>query len=217
VVFQAVVEDEAKGRAGIMMLRFQDYRSVFLGVSLISVLLATSPVLSVVVSLTNGSERFSELWLLGPDHMAENYPFNVHVGEQYSVYLGLGNHMGESKYYAVYVKFRNQTQPLPNATLSTPSALLALNELRAFVSDGGTWEKLVTFSFLDVSRFGNSSFVNRLVIDDRVVWVNSSAIWDSENKGFYYQLFFELWLYNATIQGFEFHNRFVGIWLNMTG
>ena len=216
MVFQAIVEDEAECWAS-MMLRFQDYRSLFLVVSLISLLLAASPALSVVVSFPRGGEKFSELWLLGPNHMAENYPFNVRVGERYSVYLGLGNHMGESMYYAVYVKFRNQTQPLPNATISVPSSLPSLYEFRAFVSDGGTWEKPVTFSFLEASSFENASFVNRLVINDRALWVNSSGIWDSENKGFYYQLFFELWLYDVALQSFGFHNRFVGIWLNMTG
>ena len=197
-------------------MKFQDYSTLFLVSSLAFVLLAASPALSIVVSFPRGGERFSELWLLGPNHMAEDYPFNVRVGEQYSVYLGLGNHMGGSMYYAVYVKFRNQTQPLPNATTSTPSALPPLNEFRTFVSDGGTWEKLVTFSVSEASSFENASFVNRLIINDQNTWVNSSAIWDSENKGFYYQLFFELWFYNVASESFEFYNRFVGIWLNMT-
>jgi len=215
MVLQAAVEDEAEGRAS-MTLRFQDYRTLFLGISLGFVLLAASPALSIVISFPSGEERFSELWLLGPNHMAEDYPFNVQVGEQYNVYLGLGNHMGGSMYYAVYVKFRNQTQPLPNAIMSLPSSLPSLYEFRAFVPDGGAWEKLVTFSVLEASLYENLSFVNRLVINDRGVRVSSSAIWDSENKGFYYQLFFELWLYDVTSQSFRFHNRLVGIWLNMT-
>ena len=197
-------------------MKFQDYSTLFLVSSLAFVLLAASPALSIVVSFPRGGERFSELWLLGSNHMAEDYPFNVRVGEQYSVFLGLGNHMGGSMYYAVYVKFRNQTQPLPNATVSMPSSLPSLCEFRAVVVDGGTWEKLVTFSVLEDSSYRNSSFVNRLVINDRVLRVNSSAIWDSEQKGFFYQLFFELWFYDVPSESFEFHNRFVGIWLNMT-
>jgi hypothetical protein len=124
--------------------------------------------------------------------------------------------MGGSMYYVVYVKFRNQTQPLPNATLAMPSSMSSLYEFRAVVVDGGTWEKLVTFSVLEASSFENSSHVNCLVIDGRVLRVDSSAVWDSEQKGFFYQLFFELWLYNVASESFEFHNRFVGIWLNMT-
>ena len=199
-----------------MTFKFQDYRSVFLAASLVFVLLGASPALSTVISLPRGGERFSELWLLGPNHMAEDYPFNVKVGELYKVHLGVGNHMGESMYYAVYVKFRNQTQPLPNATASMPSLLPVLLDFRAFVGDGETWEKPVVFSVAQASRAGNSSFVDQLVINGRSVWVNSSAVWDVENNGFYYQLFFELWLYDVASQGFGFHSRFVGIWLNMT-
>jgi hypothetical protein len=41
-------------------------------------------------------------------------------------------------------------------------------------------------------------------------------MWDSESHGFLFQLFFELWLYDLASQGFQYHNRFVGVWLNMT-
>jgi len=214
MVLSTTVEDEAEGWAS---MTFEDYRALFLVTSLIGVLLVASPALSLVVSFSSGVEKFSELWLLGPTHMAGDYPFNVRVGEQYSFYLGLGNHMGGSVYYAVYVKFRNQTQPLPNATLSEPSSLPSLFEFRAFVSDSGTWEERVVFSVLEASRVENSSFVNHLLIDNRTVTVGSSVIWDVEKTGFFYQLFFELWIYDVTLHGFGFHNRFVGIWLNMTG
>jgi len=49
-----------------------------------------------------------------------------------------------------------------------------------------------------------------------VISMDSSSGWDLENSGFYYQVFFELWLYDTSLQGFQYHNRFVGIWLNMT-
>lgn len=195
-----------------MTLRLQYYRNLLLAACLIALLLAALPALSVLVTFPKVGERFSELWLLGPYHMAENYPFNVTAGQPYTVYLGIGNHMGSSAYYAVYVKFRNQTQPLPNATASTPSSLPVLYEIRAFVQEGQTWEKLITFSVW----YQNSSVVNRLVINDRSVWTNSSTFWDPERDGFYYQLFFELWIYDTSSKNFGFHNRFVGIWLNMT-
>ena len=80
------------------------------------------------------------------------------------------------------------------------------------------WSLLpLTFRVLEALRFDGSMFVGRLAINDVVFVVNSSAKWDSEYKGFYYQLFFELWIYNVEFQAFEFHNRFVGLWLNMTG
>jgi hypothetical protein len=179
-------------------------------------LIAAAPTLGLIVQFPSGGKKLSELWILGPNHMAEDYPFNVRVNESYSVFVGVGNHMGVSSYYLVYVKFRNQTQSLPNDTSSEPSPLAPLYEFRAFVKDGGTWETRVAFGFPDVSFYGNSVSVNRVIINDEAFTVGAFSNWDSEHNGFYYQLFFELWLYNVASQSFQFHNRFVGIWLNMT-
>jgi len=197
-------------------LKFQDYRTLFQVASLTFVLLAASPVLSMVVSFPRGGESFSELWLLGPNHMAEDYPFNVQTGESYSLFLGVGNQLGYSAYYLVYAKFRNQSQPLPNASSSEPSPLPSVYEFRLFVADGGVWEAPVTFRILTASIQGDSIVVESVSINDRVFQVGWSLIWDSENSGFYFQLFFELWLYNMTLSSFQDHNRYVGIWLNMT-
>jgi len=196
-------------------MNLEDYRAVFAVGSLVLILIIAAPTLGLIVPFQRKTERFSELWVLGPNRMAEDYPFNIRVNETYRVFVGVGNHMGSSLYYMVYVKFRNQTQSLPSA--SEPSLLPPLFEFRAFVVDGGTLEVPVTFDVLEASRDNDSIFVYRLSINDVVFSVNASARWDSEHKGFYYQLFFELWFYNMASQSFQFHNRFVGIWLNMTG
>ena len=198
-------------------MNFEDYRTVFQVGSLVFVLLAASPALSLVVSFPRGGESFSELWLLGPNHMAEDYPFNVQAGEDYSLFLGVGNHLGHSAYYLVYAKFRNQTQPLPNASSSEPSSLSSLYTFEFFLADGDVWETPVIFQVLSASFQGNVVVVDRISVDDRAFQVGCSLTWDSENSGFYFQLFFELWLYNSERSSFEFHDRFVGIWLNMTG
>jgi len=54
-------------------------------------------------------------------------------------------------------------------------------------------------------------------MNDDVFSVDKLAPWDGKNNGYYYQLFVELWIYMVESDGFEYHNRFVGIWLNMTG
>ena len=198
-------------------MNFQDYRTVFQVGSLVFVLLAASPALSLVVSFPRGGESFSELWLLGPNHMAEDYPFNVQAGESYSLFLGVGNHLGHSAYYMVYAKFRNQTQPLPNASSSEPSSLPSIYEFQFFLADGDVWETPVTFEILGASVQGDSLVVESVSVNDRILQVVCPLIWDSEYSGFYFQLFFELWLYNSARSSFEFHDRFVGIWLNMTG
>lgn len=198
-------------------MNLEDYRTVFAAGSLVLILVAAFPGFSVVISLPESAERFSELWILGPEHMAEGYPFNVRVGErQGPVYIGVRNHMGASQYYLIYAKFRNQTQPLPDVLASEPSPLSPLYEFRFFLADGETWETPMSFVVNDVVFNRNSSFVGVISINDHVFPTNLSSGWNSERDGFYYQLFFELWLYRQDLQGFRFHNRFVGIWLNVT-
>jgi uncharacterized membrane protein len=198
-------------------MKFQDYRTVFQVSSLVLVLLAASPALSLIVSFPRSGESFSELWLLGSNHMAENFPFNVQTGEEISLFLGVGNHLGHSGYYLVYAKFRNQTQPPPNGNSSEPSSLHSIHEFQFLLADGDVWETPVTFEILDASVEGDSMVVESVSVNDRAFEVDCSSTWDSENKGFYFQLFFELWLYNSEGSSFQFNDRFVGIWLNMTG
>jgi len=198
-------------------MNFQDYRTFFVVGSLVSVLLAASPALSLVVSFPRGGESFSELWLLGPNHMAEDYPFNVYTDESYDLFLGVGNHLGHSAYFLVCAKFRNQTHPLPNASGSEPSSLPSVFDFQFFVSDGDVWETLITIKILNASVQGNTMIVESVSVNDKASQVGCSSIWDSENNGFYFQLFFELWLYDSGGSSFQFHDRFVGIWLNMTG
>jgi len=44
------------------------------------ILLIATPAISEVLRFPTG-EQFSELYILGPEHMAENYPFNIVVGQ----------------------------------------------------------------------------------------------------------------------------------------
>ncbi|MEM2506763.1 MAG: DUF1616 domain-containing protein [Nitrososphaeria archaeon] len=197
------------------MLKIDDYRLIFTSVGLIGVLWLASLTLSLVLRLPGG-ERFSQLWILGPEHMAENYPFNVKAGDDYLVYVGVGNHMGASAYYVVYVKFRNQTEPLPNATAGTPSSLPPLFEFRLIVENGESWEAPLKFSFSNFSVSENGSFVGSLTLNGISFSVNKLAFWDVERRGYFYQLFLELWIYDIESDALKFHNRFVGLWLNMT-
>jgi len=178
-------------------------------------LIVVSPTIAMIVSFPGG-EPFSEIWLLGEGHMAEGYPFNVKENETYRVYLGVGNHMGCLEYYRVYVKFRNQSEPLPDSLNGKPSMLPPLFEYRFFIRENETWETMVAFSFSGFSIDGNVSHVLHIIVDGYVLSVEKMAMWDSEGKGYYYQLFFELWIYDIAASSFQFHNRFVGIWLNMT-
>jgi len=200
-------------------MNVEEFRGWFIVGSLGLMLLAAAPTLALFIRLPNDSERFSELWLLGPGHKAEDYPFNVRVNEMCSVYVGVGNHLGSPAYYRIFVKFRNQTQPLTVASNATPSPLPELYEFDFFVRDSEVWEKLLNFRIVDVIRYDNYMIVNQLLVNEIVFQLSppSLAMWNSESSGFYYQLFFELWVYNMASQSFGFHNRLVGIWLNATG
>jgi len=193
------------------VLSLGDCRYAFIIVGLIGVLVFNVPSLMMFVHLPGG-ERFSELYVLGPGHMAEGYPFNVDAGVDYSVFLGVGNHLGESASYQVVVKMRNATEPLPNATSGVPSPLPMLYAYEVFLAEGQTWEEALIFRFDDV----NVSSGGRIRVNEAWMNVNETAIWDDVNSGYYYQVFVELWLYNTTSNSFGFHNRFVGLWLNMT-
>jgi len=196
-------------------MSFEDFKLLYIVLCLFLGLIILSPTLALVVRLPSG-ERFSELWVLGSGGLAEDYPFTIVDGEMYNVSLGVGNHMGGSEYYLVYVKVRNQTEALPDAFNGTPSVLEPDFEYRFFLRDNAVWERKTLFSFKGISFEGNLCRVSSFVVDGHVLDVDKLAVWDEENRGFYLQLFFELWRYDSTTSAFQYHNRFVGLWLNFT-
>jgi uncharacterized membrane protein len=124
-------------------------------------LLIASPAIAGAINPPSG-EQFSELYLLGPDQMAQNYPSNIAVGQNYSVYVNVANHMGASAYYALYVKLANATNQLPNTTLGTPSPLAPLYEYRFSIPDSTNWQSLLQFSASKAAIQGNNSQINTL-------------------------------------------------------
>ena len=197
-------------------MKLDEFRILFLVTGLVLTLIAASPALSLI-SLPRSGECFSEFWLLGPEHKAENFPFNVSINEEYNLYVGIGNQLDELAYYAVNVKFGNQIQQLPNSTTAEPSPLLPLYEFRFVLSDGNVWEAPLVFAIEYILLQQNVSLVQSVSVNGMVFPVNYTSTWDSDRNGFYFQMFFELWLYNMTSSNFQYHNSFVRLVLNMTG
>jgi hypothetical protein len=198
-------------------MNVREHLVLFMSATGILALLVASPALSRLLVLPR-TDHFTELWILDSNHMAEDYPFNITRNYNYSVFLGLGNRLGYCAYYLVEVKFRNQTQSAPDSSNRTPSSLPPLFNITAFVADEGVRELPLTFSFdygynetLSQVEFGS------LKLNDVVLsMTNQTIARDPSRRGFPGCLFFELWIYNSTINGFQYHERFVNRWLDMT-
>lgn len=195
-------------------MSIKDFRNLFVVCSLVLSFFAISPTLNLFFPFYI-EESFSELSVLGSNHMAKDYPFNVVLNREERLFVSVSNHMGESAYYRVCVKFRNQTRSFPSD--KEPSSLAPLYEFRVFLLDGGDWEREVKFNFLEALHSGDTVQVKKLMINNVIFELDSVSAWDSEYDGFYFQLFFELWSYDAKLHSFNYYERgFVGVWLNMT-
>ncbi|MGA2682199.1 MAG: DUF1616 domain-containing protein [Candidatus Bathyarchaeia archaeon] len=198
-----------------MKIRLKNVRTVLVTIGLIGVLLFASPTISLLVKTPSGL-KFSELYVLGPNHTFGNLPFNIVADVNYSVYLGVVNQMGSSCYYRSYVKIGNETGSLPNATLGTPSSLPALYEYNSLLVDGETWETPLTFEVNGLSFSGGISSIAGVTINGLEFPVNLTSAWDSKNSGYYYYLLVELWLFNSELDIPQYDNRYVSLFLNMT-
>jgi hypothetical protein len=197
-------------------VKLEDYRALFMVATLGCALVVTIPAIGLIVPSEGGSESFSELWLLGSNHLTTGYPFNVGPNEECGVFVGVGNHIGDSQHYRVYVKFSNGSSFLPDVDAGMPSVLSPLYEFRFFVDDGGVWESAVSFWFEDVAIEGDVLVVGDITINGVSFPVDVSTVWDPENEGYFFELFFELWRYDVEYNMFKFDDRFVGLRLNMT-
>lgn len=136
------------------------------------------------------------------------------AGRTYTVYLGVRNRLGNSAYYRIYVKLGNGAQSVPVTFNASPSQLSILDQFDFVVKDGDVWETPLVFQIVDAEQRNSTLIIGDVSINGITFWANITSVWDSIKTGFYYQLFSELWLYNATSQTFQYNNRLVQLWLN---
>lgn len=199
-------------------MNLDDYRRLFIVVTLCLALIAASPALVMLVPSEGDAKPFSELGLMGPNNTAENYPYNVSAGEMYNFYVDVANQMGDPEYYAVYVKFGNSSEL--ELTNSEPSSLSTLYEFRCFVDDEASWESPVSFEVQDLTLMNEPGetpvlTVGEAVINGAVFPVDSSVNWNAEYAGFYFRLSFELWRYDSASNDFVFQDCIVGLRLRI--
>ena len=196
-------------------MKLGDYKLIFVAVALVGVLLIASPAISGAIHLPAG-EAFSELYLLGPQGMAQDYPTNIVVDQNYSVYVNVGNHLGSLAYYVLYVKLANGTDQLPNATLGISSPLAPLYEYRFSLQDSTVYQQILSFTVIDATTTLTNAQINTLRINDQTANIDKSTVWNSNSSKFPYTLFFELWLFNEQTGSLEFNDRYVSLQLNLT-
>jgi uncharacterized membrane protein len=166
-----------------------------------------------IVKLPAG-EKFSELYLLGSQKMAQDLPFNILQGKNYTVYLGVGNHLDSLAYYLCSVKVRNQTETTIND--EKPRLSDAVYQYRTMLQNGVNWTVPLTFSFSEINFANTQSTLKTLTINDIKVNINKTTLFDQNNNGYYYQILVELWAFNSASGSFEYQNRSVYFWLNAT-
>ncbi len=196
-------------------MKLNEYKLVLVTLGLIGILLIASPTITNALHLSS-KEPFSALYLLGPGQMAAHYPFNVRTGLNYSVYVGVSNNLGSSAYYVLYVKLANESDPLPDGSLGTPSPIQPLYEQQLLIENNQNWVGKVSFTFSDTHASANQAFVGKLTVNNAVFEVNKPANWNSSTTGFYYKVFFELWRYNVPSGTVQYDDRFVTLRLNLT-
>jgi uncharacterized membrane protein len=162
------------------------------------------------------NETFSELYVLGSTHVAEDYPFNVSGGQTYSVFLGITNHMGGAMYYVLNVTIRNESDALPSTILGAESPLPSFCRYRVFLANNETWEEKLNFSLADVSVGLNASRIGTVSFNGVASQVNKTIAWDENRRGFYFQVLAELSTYDHASLKPVYSNRFVGLWMNVT-
>jgi hypothetical protein len=226
-------------------MAFHEYRVLFTAIIGILTLITASPALQRVLVYPQ-TEFFTEIWLLGPRHNAENYPHNITNNANYTAFLGVANHLGSCAYYIIEMKFRNETQSAPNSFNHTHSSLSSLYSLTIFVADNDILEVPFTFAFnykfQNVIRVVYSNVTvpqgpgKNATIEQRAYNVNVlqasfdslrfndvtlslkgySSDWNPKTREYFGNLIFELWVYNSSVGSFQYHERYVDLKFNMT-
>jgi hypothetical protein len=194
-------------------MKLKQYKLILISLGLIGALLIASPAISGLISLPQ-SEHFSELYLLGPEGMAQGYPNDILPNQNYTVYLDVANHLDSSAYYLVYIKLLNASDALPDSTLGVASPIQPVYEYRILIQDEHVFESLLVFSFSNPTVSNNQLTVGNLHLNGENINVNKAAAWNSTTSEYQYRLLFELFIFNSQSHSADFNNRFVYLKLN---
>jgi len=195
------------------MFNGKDIEAGFFIVTLLGSLIFAWPVIETYMPSIPG-DKYTELFLLGPTHEAENYPNEIHAGEQYRLYLNVVNHRAALSYYKLQIKIRSIIEPPPNPIEGIESNLAAITELPIILSPEGKWEEAITLTFPEIRQVNDTILIPNANIGSNIFYLNKTLSGENET-GIGLGLFFELWLLDEATSEFHFDNRFVELWLNV--
>ena len=180
---------------------FKKNKSIIIGCALVVLLILTGVFLSIF--WPRYEERFFELGLLGKDKLAKDYYLNdnysLTLGSKVDWFIYVHNHIGSAQNVVVKVKLINSTIDLPNDLDNQPCPFDSIAEFPLSMSVNDSL--IVPFSWIIVEAISqkNSTIIKQLTVNDQIVEVNVSDF----SKSFF-RMVFELWVYNESLQTYEF-------------
>jgi hypothetical protein len=191
----------------------QRYRNLILVIVAILVLVVVTPLIEQYVSAPK-TEPLTELSILGSYHNA-TYPYNLTSGDVYPLYVTINNELGSQARYKLEVKFRNQDQSGPDSFDHTASSLPSLAAFTFEVDDGKSVESQINLEFTYHTDSRKATLDSIVVNGTKADMDNLSVEWDSDANAYLGNLFFELYLYDASLDSFVYHQRYVSLWVNL--
>jgi uncharacterized membrane protein len=196
-------------------MRLSQYKTVILVVTtVLALLIASSSIQQLLVYPQ--TDNMTEFWMFGPNHDAA-YPGNVTADQTYRIYLDVTNHLGSVAYYNTEIKFRNQTQPGPGSFNRISSTLPALSNIALVAANNQTAESPLDISFqYHVDNAASTLYMENVTVNGFALDASATTItYDKDKGGYYGNLFFELYIYNGTTNNFQYHQRYLSLWLKM--
>lgn len=194
----------------------EQYKTLLLVVTVILALFIASPAIQQV-AMAPKTASLTEFSILGPFHNA-TYPYNITSGKDYSLYFEVDNQLGATAYYQIELKFRNETQSAPDIFNRTSSTLPSLGSLSLFAANKETIELPINISFQYKTAPGNAAQLDMQSITVNGAQLNcqTTLALDPQKGAFLGNVFFELWLFNDSTSSFQYNQRYVSLWMNMT-
>jgi hypothetical protein len=174
------------------------------------VLVLLSTFIAIVIFFPFNSEKYSEIWLLGENRVANNLPYSIEGNHM--IYVGVANHRGVEESYLVSLKIRDVVQARSDSSSSGPSSSPSIHDFSLVVNDHDFVELPIELSFGDFDVENESLVLGDITLNDVVYSIDKTILKDEDL--FSVQLLFELWRFDELSADYVFQNLSVSFWLH---